>query len=501
MIAIESSGYHYHWPNYGVSAAPSFQGNIESIKQNILSRFLNKMRNYHTNNKNMTDQQLINFLKEVSSGGMIGNQIVAELNNLAFASSGKSDLGTGATFNAMVEGLEPWIPDEATRIAQAINNILDNIIFVLSKSKLDILASQFKQIKSGTPVSEVFQQIPMTVSDGVYPETQLTLAEIGKQASFETLQNCLKELSTLSSSGGGGNLSLADIKASVAGAFNDISGIMLEPVAAHGINLVAEETRKVKKEADNAFIKSGGILTAVQSGNERKSSGAQKKNDIEMTYNKNGLTYSVGGTIKLRQGKDHLAGRGRLENLHNGMTLGRLVELTLADTGQSGLGQYYAAALGAIKSTNSNRSRFFDGRSSEYAKAIQSWTDMKEAAVFSGLAFALAGSGAYGDFSGVLIYNNVIYSIYDLLNKAIRYNKNGTHALLGSITPQNLFTAETFDSVHLRILNNAKTLNKEIKKTGIGSVIARRQTFTAQEIQSLWNKKIEINFSFAKLII
>lgn len=65
------------------------------------------MRNYHTNNKNMTDQQLINFLKEVSSGGMIGNQIVAELNNLAFASSGKSDLGTGATFNAMVEGLEP----------------------------------------------------------------------------------------------------------------------------------------------------------------------------------------------------------------------------------------------------------------------------------------------------------------------------------------------------------------------------------------------------------
>ena len=124
---------------------------------------------------------------------------------------------------------------------------------------------------------------------------------------------------------------------------------------------------------------------------------------------------------------------------------------------------------------------------------------MKEAATLSGLAFALSGSGSYGDFSGILIYNNIIYSIYDLLEQSIYYFKNGNHALLGSVTPANLFDANTFNSVHTKILDNSKALNKEIKKEGLGSVIARRQTFTSQEIQNLLNKQVQINFSFARL--
>ena len=372
MIALQAAQYHYHWPNYEVSTPPSFSNSIEDIKQKILSKFLKTMRVYHTNNKSMSDQQLINFLKEISSGGVIGNQIVRELNNLAFSQEGKSSLGTGATFNAEMEGLEPQIPDEATRIAQAIENILNNMIDTLAKSKLDILASQLRAIKSGTPVEQVFQQIPIKVSDGAYPESQLTLAEVGKQASFETLQSCMKELAALSSSGGGTDISLASIKDSVAGAFNDIGGIMLEPVAAHAMNLVGNRIREEKQKIDEAFIQSGGILSATQSGGERKESGAQQKNDIEMTYNKGGLTYSVGGTIKLRQGKDSLAGKGQLKDLHAGLTLGRLVELTLQDTGQAALGSYYAAALGAIKATNSNRSRFFDSRSGAYSAAVES---------------------------------------------------------------------------------------------------------------------------------
>ena len=42
---------------------------------------------YHTNNKNMTDNELIGILKELSSGGVIGDQIITALNSLNFTSN------------------------------------------------------------------------------------------------------------------------------------------------------------------------------------------------------------------------------------------------------------------------------------------------------------------------------------------------------------------------------------------------------------------------------
>ena len=241
--------------------------------------------------------------------------------------------------------------------------------------------------------------------------------------------------------------------------------------------------------------------------------GCVQKNDIEMVYTKNGVTYSIGGTIKLRQGEKDLNGKGWIKNIHSGLTLGRLVELTLENTGQSQLGQYYAACLGAIKTTQSNRSRFFDTRSSDYMQGLLSWENMKQAATLSGIALGLSGSGNYGDFSGILIYNNIIYSIYDLLlkefimkksydllEKALYYDKNGVANIAGSITPSILFTAEKFNSTHKRILDASKTLNKQIKNNGLPFVIGQRQAITAKEIQSLWNTKVEINFNLAKLV-
>ena len=110
---------------------------------------------------------------------------------------------------------------------------------------------------------------------------------------------------------------------------------------------------------------------------------------------------------------------------------------------------------------------------------------MKQAATLSGIALGLSGSGNYGDFSGILIYNNIIYSIYDLLEKALYYDKNGIANIAGSITPSALFTAEKFNSTHKRILDASRTLNKQIKNNGLPFVIGQRQAITAKEIQSL----------------
>ena len=81
------------------------------------------MKIYHTNNKNMTDSELIKILKELSSGGVVGDQIITTLNSLNFTSNeeGKSSLGTASVFNNQIAALEPYIPDEVSRVTEAMN--------------------------------------------------------------------------------------------------------------------------------------------------------------------------------------------------------------------------------------------------------------------------------------------------------------------------------------------------------------------------------------------
>lgn len=123
---------------------------------------------------------------------------------------------------------------------------------------------------------------------------------------------------------------------------------------------------------------------------------------------------------------------------------------------------------------------------------------MKRAATLVGLSFALVGSGSYGDFAGVMVYNNKIYSMYDILNNLIRTYKNGREVVAGSITPGNLFTAEKFNSVHQNILAESRRANKQYDE--IGSIIADRQRSTAQLVQAFMNAKVSINLSFTQLL-
>lgn len=345
------------------------------VKDKITQNFLNKMRSYHGNSKNMSNQQLINALREFSSGnGQIGGRIVEILQNLAFEpGSNKSLMGTGASFNALVSNLEPEIPDHAERILTAANRTLDAILGVLEKSQLNILVSQLKSIKSGTPVSEVFNGMNVSVGSGFYPETQLTLAEVTNQGTLTQLQTNFQELNKFSKTGSfSSGVTLESLQQSFAGIFSDLAGDMYEPVTTHATNIVGEELQKTNKAVENSFIKSGGKVYATSVGSNRKLNGAKKKGDIELVYTNGGITYFFGGTIKLRQSRANINGKGMIKDLHSGMTLKRLVEMTLEETGQSSLGSYYPAALGAIKGTNDPRSASFGKNFNAYSAALDS---------------------------------------------------------------------------------------------------------------------------------
>lgn len=501
-IALGASQYHYHWPNYKQTTAPQFS-DLQSTKNKIMNMFLDRFNVYNgIKSSSAANKEAIEILKKFSSNGVIGAQIINELNNLAFNVEQKdgssfSQLGTGATFGSLMKSLKPSIPDRATRILTSANMILNNMIDVLGKSELNMILAQLKQIRAGVPVDSVFAGLNIKVSPGIYPESQLSIADVANKKTLQTMQELFQQLNGLTSKGNA--KTLKEIEAAFAGVFNDLSGTMLEPVMAHATNLAAEKMRELDKQVQNEFQKSGGRVYAISTGQQTKgNSGSQQKNDIELYYDTGKITYSFGGTIKLRQGKDMVYGKGQITNLHSGLTLGVLAEQTLIDNGQAGLGHYYAAALGAIKATNDKRSRFFNGNYGDYKNALNSWEALKQASLMSGLLLALSGSGAKGDFSGVLVYNNKIYSVYEILKHSILTYKNGNEHPAVSITPKNVGSREDFEQLHTSILDFSKR-NERKKNLELDQKVSNRQTETANMINEWLNQKIEINLSFATL--
>jgi len=504
MLAYQASQYHYHFPSYGVSQAPQFSSLSES-RNRILNIFLTRFAAYNRLPKtDANTEKIIQLLNDFSSGGTIGSKITQELENLNFATDNEgrqiSDLATSANFNTVMEELEVRIPDEAKVILESVNVMLNSMIEVLSNAGQDLAVYQLKMLKHGASVNEVWEKTGVKVQDGFYSETQISLADVANRGTFETLFSVIDQLQ--------GNvpqdLTLSEIKGKIAGCFNDIGGVMLEPVTAHAINIVGNRIRDLDREVNSLFQSSanriGGTFHAEPVGQNAKENGAQQKNDIELKYYKDGILYRFGGSIKLRQEKkDNIFGTGRIENLHSGLTLGALIEATLADNGQSHLGQYYAAVLGAYKSTASNRSRIMRSGVSAYDAALDSWEQMRTAALMSGMLLALSGSGKAGDFAGIFVFNSRIYSVYEMLLNSIYTQKNGGEKAGVTITPKTALTRGEFDSVNKTIKDFVRQNNRGMNGKNRGTKIGARQKETANMINALYSTKVQINISFATL--
>lgn len=503
-IALQASNYHYHWPNYQVDGPPQFD-DIQNIKNKIGNIFLGRFASYNgLVNSNENQQKAIQLLKDFSSGGVIGAKITDHLNNLAFDTADQegnqfSSLGTEGTFNWMMDNLKVEIPDEAARTLEVVNRMWNMLVDTLANSKQDLMVSQLKKIWSGQPLDPIFAETGTLVHNGFYSERQISLSEVIAQKHFENLMSAVNQLKNPPQ-----DLNLSNILEAVRSSFSNIGGDMLEPVAAHSINLAAADIRKIKKETDKAFQQSvnkvGGYFYAEPVGSDRKENGSQQKNDIEIHYHESGLIYSFGGSIKNRQGKSNIKSQGQITDLHHGLTLGALAEATLRDNGQSSQGEYYGAVLGAYKTTLNNRSRLVRQGTNQYNAALNSWESMREAAQLSGLLLALSGSGKKGDFSGIFVFNNTVYSVYDILMHSIQTYKNGNTNLASSITPGYAMSGKQFADTKKKINDYIRLNNQKTKKDGIGATIARRQTYTSDTIQSLLNTKVEINLSFTTLI-
>lgn len=477
---------YIHWSLRNYDGPNAYIFNINSAKTKVLEEFLNRFRVYNKNTE-ISDKEITSLLKAFSTNGQIGSSIIEQINNLNFKDGGNKSTGlyTGAgLFDSRLGAdgeIEVKIPEQAAKINRTIRENLQSSIDVLGKFSKDIIIVALKEAYTGVPsnISEILK----TKKDTYYISgLESEISDVNVKKSVSRLRENINKLDNISK---GEKLSSQDeidsIIKSVQGCFSAIMGVMYEPVATHAINLAKNKfDTEGKKAIDSAFSASGGIVSARQTGQKGKELyGHDAKEDIELTWNQNEISYRFGASIKLAQREKVLSGKGYINNLHSGYNIGRYIAdaFSLAGKKSDSSKKHWEAVWGA---------RDIGNASSSYGKALESWRTMVEYGKYSAALRALSGSGAKLDFAALIIVNNKIYSLYDLLKKMT--NEFDRYMSINGIKP---------DFSSLREQVKLSVGNSNLRKRDI--VIEDRLAKTIPAIEKVYASEVKINLKLASL--
>ena len=430
-----SSYLHYHIDSY--DGPQGLEVNVGQIKKRVLDNFLAKFRSQQRSVNDgdlVTKQQAISFLREMSTGGLIGDKLIQDLSNIIFTVPGsqQSRIPTGGGLGSGDANLT--IPEKAVQLLRQTNDKLNSIVDILSEVGDSVYLAMLADLKDGSI-------LPPELSSKIPNNTQYTDAELkNKDSKFvnsiSNLKKKMQELSALAD-GGTSDLSYNSILSSIRNNFNNIGGILYEVVTAYILNhsgYVAKE--EIVDKGNTAFLRSGvnsngdvsvtvSLLGAQRTGD--KKIGIDKhevKGDIELTIETHGtsggtVTFNLNGQLKLLQNKQVLQGKPAtvLRNLTGGVGFGEALVLTLnyMNSSYSTL-QWFEAHMSAIKKNKDNQKDYSISKSSD---VVQAWNDLRDACKYVVAAKILTGSGNFSqdDFASILIINNQIYSMYGILSQ------------------------------------------------------------------------------------
>lgn len=500
-LAAQSEYIHYHFENYKGEKPSAFS--VEEAKQKIVSSFLDRFRAQQSSKaaKNASDDDIIALLKDFTSEGQIGKALVNRLNVLAFVPDEQgnydvlSKISTGAGVGAGIKGLT--IPDAATKMAEKVESYLDSMIQVLGHSQLDLLKVQLMAVKTGGTIPSSLKDVKI---EGSFSLQELSLSDLEVSKAAANLQEKLSLLRSLSKDSSASSLSMESIAKSIAGSFSAIGGKMFEPVAEHAFNCgdvafweeLVNANDNIKAHLPPGSFLIDGELRSKYTGSQKTLSGQDIKNDITMTYNKNGIEYTIGGSLKLNQQQKTLQGKSlRISNLHSGFTLSGLAEEAFRVSGQSiNAMQWYEAGLGAIKLGKTT----FTG-TGEYKTVSSSWHQMLEYGRYAaalrmltgaGKTVSLQGNSEIFDFSSIFVINNRIFSGYDVIKALVSdFKKYANMTGLGS---------RAFGDTRRQITNSFKTL--KMSGQTLEDAKEERSDAAKEYITSFYKKKVTMSLNF-----
>lgn len=429
-----SSYIHYHYDNYdGAKGSLSPDLIKEQVKRNFLATVVKQQE--QKNQTNIDAQEILHLLREMSSGGVIGDKLITELNSVAFTSSdkGASWFPTGSGFMNLavpLDGGPVKIPERAQEIVSLINDKIQNLIIGLKNAEQYAALSELKSAWSGTSISSLFSGLDLYIPDGVISGNQLSIADLRLQKYVENVNDALDLTAA------GGEMSPKEFNAflrNLQSTFSNLGGHFYEAVVNQAGNIISDTMIKEIDKTNNSMRSSMITITSHHTGNIRVDH-KDIKPDIVLTANKDGLIIDFGGSIKLSQQEKTLqAGKLPRISFTSSWTLGRMLEEGHTFANSMQLIPYYEAGFGAMKtwsggnftatsSRNYSQKRQYDFNA--YDDIASAWDNAKEASKYVMALRVLTGSGEnidsnglqFHDTASILVVNNRIYNMYDILN-------------------------------------------------------------------------------------
>ena len=415
--------YHYENVKHHIMMNDAI---YQQILDNQLSLFTSR---FNTSNKlspgTISNQEIEAILKDWTMDGTVGSAVARELNEgiNGYATSGGIMIGdTGVALSSAQStfgGSAKKIVEMADKICNSVDSAVGNIINTLAANKENLLAGALlnaytQNINGGMLPEWCAKDIP---NDILLTQGVLSAGDKKMVSLMSTISENLNILTSLPGAQKTG-ASATNIKESyrtaisaIKASFNALGGQMHELAVLHGINVAFTKADDLVNDFNKSLPAILGSVGTVQvewvGENKDPVTGQDLKNDINIIYNTDRVSFSFGGNIKLRQSEAFRLGKGR-----NSEALGVSGFVARQENYES-LAKKLEAYSGGIEQAGYDAVGAWDS-----GEAIaSSWNAMKQAMGALTLVDSIAGKGEKGDFSALLVINNKIFSIYDILKK------------------------------------------------------------------------------------
>lgn len=371
-----------------------------------------------SNNTVLKESEIDELLNDWTTNGVVGQKIAGQMNEIAaligsgsYGTSGGLSVVEGKAFLSNTKSQLKKSAETCDLVCKAVDRYMSNTIEVLAKNNENILAQAIlNAYKTDTPI-----KIP--IGDRKVSRSMLTESETKTVALVNIITqnlNGLRSLGNGSYSGNAGELYSGYIEA-LKGAFNSLGGVIHEIVIAHGLNAAIGigngAIKKSEPEIRRIVEKSNGTFYSRWNAQDTNTEGKETKDDVSIYYNKNGITVTIGGSIKLRQGQAFRgSGQGsQILGVKDLIAKGESYDSITKKLEQyiPGINQYGYQMMGAWSNNE------------DIANVRGDWWLMKQFAGAINFVDSLAGSGQIGDFSSLFIVNNKVFSVADILQKTL----------------------------------------------------------------------------------
>ena len=427
-----------------VTANPPTLKTIEQAKKDILDSFLDSQMNMITSGS-ISKTELEKFLLSWNSNNE--SSIAAAISQELSSRMNYNDILTGAGFKNKFEQ-EVGKKEESTftpnQQAIALYDLVQNQLqlYLDTLSLNGISNATYVLIKQLAEASSTGKQTTSTslalkgLSDGMaFNKATLSAAESKFQSIIKELGNIMQAIASIGSgkenrtykkSGTERYADIYELASAAASSFSAIGGeYIYEPVAVAAANAVKNKLTTELERTNDSLSKDGWKVSAdwVPTQNSYIN-GHQGKSDIYFTVSNDSVTMTLGGSIKLRQGKGLQSnGRfGRAINPQENFNLGQFIDIATNNMGKDFYEQYWSLYL--TKPDNGER---IATNTKQYLKpAISNWNLMKQVGKYEAVLRVLTGSGLKNDFASIFVVNNQIVSMYSILKKFVDSDKNSS---------------------------------------------------------------------------